>query len=277
MKNRNNRKQHMIKLMNELNIKNYTFIEPYEPNQNTKLLYESFINKTSNLPLTKISHSLTYLKLLSDSDEDRILILEDDIINTKSKDTIKRDLDYIIYNYPKDADMIYLEMCYEKCLFDVNVKDTFVKLTNPTCAAAIAYLDKIKRKNLVKNLLLNSMPDTKPIDNCFSFLIENKFINAYAYDLLFIQDNNFGSDLEGSIGYGQSIKPILPICETQDKNIIYVKNKDYIIKNLFIPTSFSQIKNNISPKLKNYSILYTIIFILIIIIFYKLLKKYFHK
>lgn len=200
------------------------------------------------------------MKLLSDSDEDRILILEDDIINTKSKDTTKIDLNYIIYNYPKDADMIYLEMCYEKCSFDVNVKDTFVKLTNPTCTAAIYYPDKIKRQNLVKNLL-NSMLDTKPIDNCFSFLIENKFINAYAYDLLFIQDNNFGSDLEGSVGYGQTIKPVLPICEIQDKNTVYVKNKDYIIKN-FIPTSFAQIKNRISSKKikKKYILLYTLIF-----------------
>ena len=64
MPHRTDRKNHMIKLMNDLEFENYTFITPYKANENTKLQFETLIGQKTNLPITKISHNMTYLNLL---------------------------------------------------------------------------------------------------------------------------------------------------------------------------------------------------------------------
>jgi GR25 family glycosyltransferase involved in LPS biosynthesis len=114
MPNRKDRKEHMIKLIKELGFKKYTFIEPYKADENTKLFFEKLIKRKSKLPMTKISHNMTYLNLLNINVE-KMIILEDDIILTQSIEDTKNDLEYIFYNTPKDATMIYMEMCFEKC------------------------------------------------------------------------------------------------------------------------------------------------------------------
>jgi hypothetical protein len=189
-----------------------------------------------------------------------MIILEDDIIPTKSLENIKKDLNTIFWNYPKDSTMIYLEMCYENCSFLNNPQTgLFVKLENPTCAASIFYPDKIRRQKLYNYLKnKNSKLYNDAIDAVFRTLVTKKYINAYILNLLFIQDETFGSDLEGSTGYGKSEKPLLPICQNKNKSLEYIKRDTEIENN---------IKNKFTKK-KFFSWKIGLIILLVIIIFF---------
>jgi len=129
MPNRIERKEHMRSLMNQLGFTNYTFVVPYKADENTKQLFEKEIGKPFNLSLSKASHNMTYLSLLQLQDVDNMFIIEDDVILTKPLENAKKEMDIIVNNHPQNADMIYMEMCYEKC--GMNKVNGFVKLDDP--------------------------------------------------------------------------------------------------------------------------------------------------
>jgi hypothetical protein len=188
MPHRTDRKNHMIKLMNDLEFENYTFITPYEANEKTKLQFETLIGRKTKLPLTKISHNMTYLNLLINVQDEKIIIMEDDIIPTKKLDIMKRDLDYIYNNHPQNADMIYMEMCYEDCKTSI-FKNKFNKLKSPVCAASIFY-PNISNRQKIYNLLINSKEiNREAIDGMYRIYLSKGTINAYLFDILFVQDN----------------------------------------------------------------------------------------
>jgi len=225
MPNRPDRKEHMRSLMNQLGFTNYTFVVPYNANENTKKLFEEEIGKPFNLSLTKASHNMTYLSLLKLQDVDNIIILEDDIILTKPLENIKKEIDIIVNNHPQNADMIYMEMCYENCR--MNKVNGFVKLEDPMCTAAIYYPSKKSRDYIVESLLYDIDFSNMAIDTAFNHLINSGKIKAYMHDLLFIQDNNFGSYLEGSVGYGSEYKPMLPVCDNIHNTISFLNDEGY--------------------------------------------------
>lgn len=225
MPNRPERKEHMKSLMNLLGFTNYTFVIPFAADENTKELLSEEIGKPFTLSLTKASHNMTYLSLLKNQQVDGMIILEDDIILTKPLDLVKQELNIIINNYPADTDMIYMEMCFENCT--MNKVDGFVKLDNPMCAAAIYYPSKKSRDYIVESLLYDIDFSNMAIDTAFNHLINSGKIKAYMHDLLFIQDNNFGSYLEGSLGYGSEYKPMLPVCDNIHNTISFLNDEGY--------------------------------------------------
>lgn len=225
MANRPDRKEHMKLLMNQLGFTNYTFVVPFAANENTKQLFEQETGKPFGLSLTKVSHNMTYLSLLKLQNVDNMIILEDDIAMTKDLENMKKELNIIVNNHPKDTDMVYMEMCMESC--SMEKVDGFVKLVNPYCAAAIYYPSKESRNHIVNMLINESGFSNEAIDTSFIYLISSGFINAYMHNLLFIQDNNFGSDLEGSIGYGSDYKPLSPACPTLEQTIEYFNKEEF--------------------------------------------------
>lgn len=225
MPNRIERKEHMKLLMNQLGFTNYTFVVPYSADENTKELFSKEIGKPFNLSVSKASHNMTYLSLLKLQNVDNMIILEDDIISTKPLENVKQDLDIIVNNHPQDADMIYMEMCYEKC--GMNKVNGFVKLENPMCTAAIYYPSKKSRDYIVNSLINEVDFSNQAMDTAFNELINFGIINAYMYNLLFIQDNNFGSDIEGSMGYGAEYKPMLPTCQNVEQTIDYFNMEEF--------------------------------------------------
>ena len=223
--NRLERKEHMKSLMNELGFTNYTFVVPYSADENTKELFEKQIKRPFNLSLGKASHNMTYLSLLKLQNVEEMIILEDDIIMTKPLENVKQELDIIVNNHPVDSDMIYMEMCLESC--SMNKVNGFVKLTNPLCTAAIYYPSKKSRDYLV-DLLINEVDfSNQAMDTAFNLLINSDIVNAYMHSLLFIQDNNFGSDIEGSMGYGSEYKPMLPTCQNVEETIGYFNKEEF--------------------------------------------------
>ena len=289
MYNRTDRKNHMIGLMKELGFINYNFVIPYKADQNTKMLFENILGRNSNLPLTKISHNMTYLDILR-TNVDEMIILEDDIIPTKSIKNIQKDLDTILSKHPHDATMIYLEMCYEKCSF-VNSSlpsTTFIKLENPNCAASIYYPNKILRFQLYHNLInRHNTLYINPIDEEFRNIINKYGISVYMLSILFIQDERFGSDLEGSVGYNLNKKPLLPVCETYNKTLEYILKDDEISKNIkhnFIKHNsvgyFSDINESFSyltnEKKVEYYRLFTI-FIILVLFYLFMVRPYCHS
>ena len=241
MANRLDRKTHMTSLINELGFKNYNFVIPFKADLDTKQKYETIIKRKSTLPLSKISHNMTYLNILNTAKEDKIIIFEDDVIMTKPINIVKKELYYIYYNVPLESDMIYLEMCYENCNFKEN--EGFRKLENPLCAASIYYPNRNKRYNLVNELINSKNFYKEAIDNMYRELIKSEKIQAYMYSILFIQDNKYGSDLEGSTGYNEKIKPMLPICWNYHKTIKYITGTDSEknIKNMYLEDYYNQI------------------------------------
>lgn len=244
MANRPDRKEHIKSLMNQLGFTNYTFVVPFAADENTKQLFEQEIGKPFNLSVTKASHNMTYLSLLKLQNVDNMIILEDDIVMTKDLENMKKELNIIVNNHPKDSDMIYMEMCIESC--NMNKVDGFVKLVNPYCTAAIYYPSKKSRDHIV-NMLLNEVDfSNEAMDSAFIYLISSGFINAYMHNLLFIQDNNFGSDLEGSVGYGGEYKPLSPACPTLEQTIDYFNNEEFNdkVKELYQQELSYQIENS---------------------------------
>lgn len=275
MLNRPDRKEHMKELMIQLGFTNYTFVVPYAANENTKQLFENEIKKPFNLSLSKASHNMTYLSLLKLQNIEEMIILEDDIFMTKSLEHMKQELDILVNNYPIDSDMIYMEMCLENC--NMNKINGFVKLYNPMCAAAIYYPSKKSRDYLV-DLLINEVDfSNEAMDTAFIYLISSGLINAYMHNLLFVQDNNFGSDLEGSIGYGSEYKPLSPTCHTLEETIDYFNKKEFNdkVKDMYERELSYQIENlkcdideiNIykSNRKENRSLVVVIIILVIVI------------
>jgi len=282
MPNRLDRKEHMRSLMNQLEFTNYTFVVPYKADQNTKELFEKEIGKPFLLSNNKASHNMTYLSLLKLQDVDNMIIMEDDIILTKPLENVKKEMDIIVNNHPQNADMIYMEMCYENC--GMNKVNGFIKLENPLCAAAIYYPSKKSRNYIVNQLTNNFDFSDEAMDTAFLYLINSGLINAYMYNLLFIQDNNFGSDLEGSIGSGEDYKPMLPTCSNVEKTIEYFNMEEYKddIKKMYEQEVIYQIEqlrtemqdeldnlNNLNKKNKknNGPIIFVIILFIILFVF----------
>ena len=271
MPHRTDRKNHMIKLMNDLEFENYTFVTPFEANENTKLQFETLIGQKTNLPLTKISHNMTYLNLLLNVQDEKMIIMEDDIIPTKTLDNIKRDLSYIYTNHPEDADMLYMEMCYEDCKYNTQSDTKFIKLNSPVCVGSVYYPSKNKRQKLY-NLLINAKEFYKEaVDGMYRIYINNEEIKAYFIDILFIQDNKYGSELEGSAGYKEKIKPMLPVCVNTKGTIDYLsKNNEILeqVKNMYLSELTRETKREKSYRTNCY-IFITIILLIIFLYYFK--------
>jgi hypothetical protein len=213
-----NRKQdqtrivYMYDLLKKLNISlsNVKIINPFPANNQTKNHLIKYINPPHFIcSNTQASHSLTYLNIIDNAPEEKILVLEDDIAPINSIQDTKIILQFIIEYSPPEADLIYLEYCNEIC--NEKNKKVFNEMNRPYCTAAIYYPSKKSRKKLLHQMrIFHNDKDYLATDNTIARLIQEKLISAYEHEPLFIQDKNFGSNIDGSLN------DALPLCENRE-------------------------------------------------------------
>lgn len=162
-------------------------------------------------------------------------------------------------------------MCYEDCKYNTQSNTKFIKLNSPVCAASIYYPCKNRRQKLY-NLLINANElKREAIDGMYRIYINNEEIKAYFIDILFVQDNKYGSELEGSYGYKEKFKPMLPICVNTIDTIDYLsKNNEILveIKNMYLSELTKETKREKSFRINCY-IFITIIFLIILLYYFK--------
>ena len=146
------------------------------------------ISMPKNISLSQCSHLLTYLTILDSNKTDELFIIEDDIKGIYANDVIKKMINYILNSHPLDADMIFLEFCYENC---DNFVKTFTKLKKPYCSSFIYYPTEKSRKKII-NAFLEYVQENgvSATDNILAILIEQQKINAYSHTPLFTKEGS---------------------------------------------------------------------------------------
>lgn len=162
-------------------------------------------------------------------------------------------------------------MCYENCDYNTQSDTKFIKLNSPVCTASIYYPNKNRRQKLY-NLLINSNDIHKEaVDGMYRININNGIIKGYFIDILFVQDNKYGSELEGSAEYKEKFKSMLPICVNTIDTIDYLsKNNEILveIKNMYLSELTKETKREKSFRIYCY-IFITIIFLIIFLYYFK--------
>jgi len=149
-----------------------------------------------------IAHALDYREtvrkaLQITSGHKWVAIFEDDILLTTSVSLAARRLRKALDTAPEDADLIYLEWCFDDCARaqyqDGNV--WISKAPSPFCSAAIVYSEK----GLSRLLHLLS-PIVSAIDDMLSEFCRQSSLECYKLRLpCFAQDRFWGSDRSGSM------------------------------------------------------------------------------
>jgi hypothetical protein len=104
----NSENQHMIPFISKEDVKDREKLI-----KQNKLTLEAS-NKLNNPYVANALGQLDYIKVIADSKENGI-IMEDDIIPLTHYQKIGLLLEKAIEELPEDADMLFLEMCYEQC------------------------------------------------------------------------------------------------------------------------------------------------------------------
>ena len=203
-------------------------------------------NKLNDPYLANALGHLDYIKVIADSKENGI-IMEDDIFPLTHYQKIGLLLEEAIEELPEDADMLFLEMCYEQCDKINKISKNLYKLYKPYCSAAILYTPTGAEK-----ILKLCLPIFDGIDMMFPILIEKQKINAYGLGgMLFGQDEYYGTDADRKNEKFRKIHKIrVPLCNngnmTQTQNSIIPvnsnsNNKIIIIIIIIIIISFTLI------------------------------------
>lgn len=246
------RKSHIINILTDLGIVNYTFVTPFPPTEDTRQQLGNFLGcdlSNSKFSLTQMSHSMTYYNILQQTEHDEILLLEDDATLINSIEDTKILFDYIINNCPSDADSIFLEYCYEECKKTYTI---FNRLIRPKCLAAVYYPSLNKRTHIlneVKNYCQEN--ECKATDLILANLITNGRIISYEHELLFKQDKQFGSHIEGSLK-----DAVVPFCGNMKNNP----------KTLMTPINSTQ-KNTVASTRPHNSMFIMFIIMLCVLLF----------
>lgn len=241
--NRSDRKKHMKNMLIKLGVNtnniifscDNTLIKMLLKNDvcREKLIVSGSITEKAAMTLNDayIANALTqldYIKLIAHSNQNGIIV-EDDIIpivNNVSK-KLKTALDEL----PNDADILYLEMCYEDCTKIKKVTPHLYKLFNPACTAGILYTPQGARK-----ILKLCLPVFDGIDLMFPQLIKQNKINAYGISgMLFAQDEYFGSDANRHEIFKNIHRVRAPICSNgkmDAKHIFPIPQKGTVINHI---------------------------------------------
>jgi GR25 family glycosyltransferase involved in LPS biosynthesis len=222
------RKKHMKELLTKIganptniifnseNFHNIPYIRKEDVIDREKLFKENKLtlsgsNKLNNPYVANALGQLDYIKVIAQSGSMGI-ILEDDIDTLINYKQIGYILEKSIKELPPDADMLYLEMCYENCGKIKKISENLYKLHSPACTAAILYTAKGAKK-----VLKLCSPVFDGIDIMFPILIKQKKINAYGIgSMLFFQDAYFGSNAERIFENNNNKHKIrVPLCKSE--------------------------------------------------------------
>ena len=134
--------------------------------------------KNEEVSLGRVACHLGHIKILKTflkSNNKYALIFEDDIY-VKNGDYKKNnnEIFHIIKNIPKDADIIYLDYCWEHCHKIKRHSYYFNKAHRPLCRHIY-----MVNKKAAKAIIDNTLPMTTNGDMMVSKLVQDKIINGY--------------------------------------------------------------------------------------------------
>ena len=209
-------------------------------------------NKLNDPYVANALGHLDYIKVIADSKKMGI-IMEDDIVPITHYQKVGLILKQAIKELPLDADMLFLEMCYENCDKINKISKNLYKLYEPSCSAAILYTPTGAEK-----ILKLCLPVFDGIDNMFPILIKKQKIIAYGIDnMLFGQDEYYGSDADRNNEKFRKIHKIRnPLCR-------YGKMNE--MQNIIIPV-------HSRPRPRSISIIFLIISFFIVFGIFILIK-----
>lgn len=190
MAKRTDRKEKMIKLMNDLDITDYEFVTPVPLDEIKE------IPKGSSISKENLSLNLTITQKIIPNAKGNFIILEDDLMCMIDAKKVKSVIMQLLNKAPTDWNMIYMEYCFEKCGLTktINVETDAVQLKKafqPYCTAAIIF-NYNKAKDIVKCI------ETENIQLSFTYArcIKDTRVNAYiSYPPIFAQDVKMQGDL----------------------------------------------------------------------------------
>ena len=280
---REDRKNHMKKMLTKIganknniifnseNTYNIPYIRKNDVKDRAKLIKDKKLtpkasNELNDAYIANALGQLDYINLISKSQHMGI-IMEDDIVPIIHHRKIGALLQKSIEELPPDADMLYLEMCYENCKKINKVSENLYKLYRPSCTAAILYT-----VNGAKKILDLCMPVFEGIDIMIPNLIQEQKINAYGVPgMMFAQDEYYGTDAGRPNEKFQKIHRIrAPLCNTGNMG-----KKNFLLPDKGTTVDNTPLLNNNTPLLKYSNIAYLITVLLIIgsVIFY-IFSKY---
>jgi hypothetical protein len=191
MAKRTDRKEKMIKLMNDLDITDYEFVTPVPLDEIKELPKGSSISKEN------LSLNLTITQKIIPNAKGNFIILEDDLMCMIDAKKVKSVIMRLINKAPADWNMIYMEYCFEKCGLATKIDDTgpevqLKKAFKPYCAASIIF-----NYNRIKDVFDCIETEQKPMSFTYSTCIRDQRINAYiSYPPIFAQDVKMQGDLK---------------------------------------------------------------------------------
>ncbi len=152
------------------------------------------LSKYSSYNSGRVACHLGHIFILKEfikSNKKYALIFEDDIYINEEYKIIQNKLNNIITNIPNDADIIYIDYCYEIC---TTHKDLFNKSESPACRHCY-----IVSKNGANKIINNTLPMYHNGDQMMANMIRNNLLISYTInkDYINIKQNrdNMGSTL----------------------------------------------------------------------------------
>lgn len=177
------------------------YVKGYEKNKLSKQLVQEQ-GKTPGKIACHMGHLYILDKFIK-SDDDYAFILEDDIY-FKDHNMIKSKIDYIIKTCPRDADIIFVSYCLEKCDY-INDLEIFSRARAPLCRHAY-----IVNKRCAKMILKKTWPMNEHGgpggDNLYSKLMINNEIIPYTVNNNFISIEQNREKLGSKLGGYESGK-----------------------------------------------------------------------
>jgi hypothetical protein len=130
----------------------------------------------------------TYYEILKNNTFEQFFIFEDNVELIYTPQDTKIFIDFIVNNYPQDADMVFLEYCDQNCKNEI-----FNQLSEYTCNSAIFYPDREKINYVLSKYFKveNKYLSSEQISKLFSNLIKKNAMEAYEHMILFKQENKF--------------------------------------------------------------------------------------
>ena len=144
-----------------------------------------------------VANALDFLRTLQFAVELRyemFAMFEDDLMLADEPTKIRMRLLSALQNYPRSADMLYLESCFEDC-WERKASPAFPmwsKTSGPSCSAAILFTQKGAQRvsTLAKKIFWG-------IDNMYRAMISAHLVEAYVISPnAFLQDGYWGSSMQ---------------------------------------------------------------------------------
>jgi hypothetical protein len=193
MRERTERKEKMTKLMQNIGITEYEFIEPVKITDET--IPEEYQKNNMNKGNTSLNLTILTKVFPKIREKNRnFIVMEDDIMTMMSERNVHNYILELLKEVPNDWNMIYLEYCLEMCSLGETITKTnkLKKAFKPYCAAAILF-----RYDTINKVQQCIETKKQPLSFTYTSCIREKDIIAYvAHPPVFAQDVLMQGDID---------------------------------------------------------------------------------